>query len=139
MYGYTPDAIDEFGANPTRNTANSIIIPLRNVGASQTSAIGNPYLQNVSFDNIEACNNSSCTGAISFKQAVINGWFTGNIYYESTSTTAAKMICNATVCNAGDTPAILRPWWGVWIENGPVQGNIPAQMWLRITKPAGLP
>jgi hypothetical protein len=89
--------------------------------------VGNPYLKNVDFDNIKICQNATgfvkntditgnpCLGttAVSYQNAVLNGWVSGDIVNHVTNDTSADIeTCNGLGCTG---TAYLRPWWGQWI------------------------
>jgi hypothetical protein len=80
--------------------------------------VGNPYLKNVNFSNIQICQNSSfttaggCSGGIinSFENAV-GTWVDGGIVNYITNDFSA----GSESCVPGDCLAQLRPWWGQWV------------------------
>ena len=82
--------------------------------------IGNPYLKNVKFSDIKICKNgtfdptaaSPCSGGgsswIAFESSTD---MDGAIYHYANNSTAAS-----ETCASGDCLAVLRPWWGHWVE-----------------------
>jgi hypothetical protein len=80
--------------------------------------VGNPYLKNVDFSNIQICQNSSfstaggCSGGTikSFESAV-GTWVGGGIVNYVTNDFSPSI----ESCVPFDCTAQLRPWWGQWV------------------------